>query len=88
MIKRVSKFQTSDGKLFDVEAEAKSHESKATAFQELSALLVVSMQTNRVDAVVRHIIEDDIEVRSILSRYHKRQPRMENVTPLMALKVA
>ena len=82
MIKRVSKFQTSDDKLFDVEAEAKSHENKIVAFQELSALLLASMQTNRVEAVVRHIIEEDSEVRSILSRYHKRQPRMENISHL------
>lgn len=75
MIKRVSKFQTSDDKLFDVEADAKAHENRVVAIYELTTLLQVSIQTGRMDAVLRHIIEENEAVRSILSRYHKRHPR-------------
>jgi hypothetical protein len=75
MICRVTKFRTSDNQEFDTEAEAKAHETQNDALKELGDLLRTTMNTGRMDAVLRHILVDNDAVRKILSKYQKRQPK-------------
>jgi hypothetical protein len=74
-IKRVSRFQASDGKLFDHEYEARDYENRMVALNELVALLKESASTGRADAVLRHIVEESSAVRAILFRYTQRTPK-------------
>lgn len=75
MIKRVAKYQTSDGKLLDSEVEAREHENGLTALKELNNLLRSSITTGRADAVIRHLLLEEVSVREILYRYHRRIPQ-------------
>ena len=72
-IKRVSKFQTSDNRLWNTEFEAKEHENLITAMTELTELLV-SIKTGKVEAILREMVLEQAAVRDILLRYNKRTP--------------
>ena len=74
-IKKESKFETSDGQLWDDQTRAKEHENELHAYGELSRLLQPSIVTNRVESVIRHILAEEDMVRAILVSYHKRQPK-------------
>lgn len=74
-MKRVSKFQTEDGTLFDNEADAKLYELKMSTLKKLGHVLLSSMRTGRPDAVIRHILEEHGAVGKLLTEYRKRLPR-------------
>ena len=74
-IVRVSKYQTSDGKLFDDDVQARHHENTLEASKELEAILKPSINTGRLDAILKHLLYDEENVRAILLRYHKRLPK-------------
>lgn len=75
MISRVTKFRTSDNQEFDNEAEAKNHETQIGALKDLSDLLRTSMNTGRMEAVLKHLLLEQDAVRKILYKYHQKQPK-------------
>jgi hypothetical protein len=72
MIKRVSKFQTSDGHLFDDEVAAKQHDLEVETYNALYNVLKNSVNTGRLEAVLKHLMVVEEPVREILVRYHRR----------------
>ena len=74
-ILRVSKFQTSDGRLFDDEIKAKEHENMSTAVTEMVTLLTNTLATGRPEAIAKHIVYEMEAIQAILTRYRKRMPR-------------
>jgi hypothetical protein len=74
-IVRVAKFQTSDGKLWDREQDAKEHENRAEAVRKMLALLKETMKTGRPEAILHQIVVEETAVRDILLAYHKRLPK-------------
>ena len=76
-VQKVSKYQTSDGKLWDDEGEARKHENYINALSDLNDLLKSSVSTGRLDAVLKHLLLEEELVRDVLVRYHKRLPKTE-----------
>lgn len=75
MISRVVKFITSDKQEFDSEAAAKEHEVQLETIKELADLLRASVNTNRIEAVLKHMLVEQDGVRKILLKFNKRQPK-------------
>ncbi len=69
---KVSKFQTSDGKIFDTSEEAKQHESIQVAVTRLTDVLKASLATGRPESIVRQIIMEHIQIGSILKTHSKK----------------
>jgi hypothetical protein len=79
MIRRVAKFETSDGKMFDIETEAVAHEAQYVAIKQLAELLTVSIKTGRVESVIKHVVVESEKVRDILAKYARRLPRPRRI---------
>ena len=77
MVKRVSRFETTDGKLFDDEVKAKVHELEIEIEEELASELTVSMATHRPEAIVAAIVSVNHakKVRDIINKYLSRLPK-------------
>lgn len=74
-IKKLSKYQTSDGQMFDDKEAAQSHENELHAMGELSRLLAVSIRTGRADSILREMLMEAPMVQAILRGYIKRCPK-------------
>lgn len=74
-MKQVKEWETSDGERFTDRSEAKAHEGELLTLTKLGALLKNSVQTNRVEAVLRHIVLEHDMVRTILASHAKSLPR-------------
>lgn len=79
-MKIVSKFQTEDGKTFDSKQEALRHEAEYDALAKLRCLLNAAIQSEltrrgNVDNVLRNILMDSAEIRTILTAYNKKAPK-------------
>jgi hypothetical protein len=86
MISRVTKYRTSDNQEFLNEAEAKAHETQIETLKELGDLLRTSMQTGRMEAVLKHMLLEQDTVRKILYKFHQKQPKPKK--PKVAAKQA
>jgi len=75
MISRVIKFRTSDNQEFLTEAEAKAHETQTETLKELGDLLRTSMNTGRMEGVLRHILVEHEQMRKILHKFNQKQPK-------------
>ena len=64
--------QANDGKEFDTEVDAHNHEMAITAMKSLQEVLNASLSTGRPDSVLKSIIANANEVRTILRTYNKR----------------
>ena len=73
-MKEVTRWAASDGKEFAGKAECKEYEAGLIAYAALCTALAESMRTGRIEAVLRHIVVNGIEVRSILAKYSKSLP--------------
>jgi hypothetical protein len=79
MITKVSRYQTSDGKLFDDEVKAKEHENETKAITEILAVLNGTLSTGRPESIAKHIVMDAEAISSILARYRQRMPRQRKL---------
>lgn len=83
-IQQVTKFQTSDGKMWDDKSQAKSHENELHAAAELRRLLASSVSTGRVEAILGEILVEAPMVMAILKGFVKRQPKQSiEVSPVL-----
>lgn len=73
-MKRVTLFQTEDGKQFTDEHVARQHENVEKTVKLLAELLKISMRTGRPEAVIREMIEDSSGVSEVLASYRRRLP--------------
>lgn len=73
-VTKVTKFQTSDKHLFEVEGDAKRHESSLIAVEDLKKLLNISIKTGRIESVLQQLVEEAIPVQALLWDYRKRLP--------------
>ena len=78
-IKKMSMYQTSDGKQYTDRNQAKQHEAELTALSELRHALRESIATTRAAAVIEQMIGEEEMVRAILNNYHKHLPKPEIV---------
>ena len=87
-IKKLSKFQTSDGQEWDDRNMAKSHENELHTMSELYRLLEEGLRSalknGRPENILKHILAEEEMVRAILTGYHKRQPKAEIVDEAFA----
>ena len=75
-IKQVSKFQTSDGRLFNEKVDALSHENNLNATAELTRLLGEGLKSAiGPAAAVQHILLEATMVVAILKGYLKHLPK-------------
>ena len=79
-MKVVSVFQTVDGKQFDNRENAQRHEAECEALEKLRALLTSSINSelvrrSNIDNVLRHILLESVEVRTILASFTKKTPK-------------
>ena len=79
MMKRVTKWMTDDGKLFDDESLARQHENMESTFLKLMTLLAVSTRTGRPESVLREILVESSKVSDILAAYRRKLPAKKNV---------
>lgn len=77
-MKVVSLFQTDDGKTFETKEEARQHEIEVEAVNKLKTVLASSINTGRVEAVLKHLVVEYAVVRAILSNYGLRLPRKKD----------
>lgn len=78
-LKKVTKYETSDSKLFDDPNDAKTHEAGLEAAKQLRAVLHESMRTGRVDAVIGQLVLEANSICQVLTSYRKRLPRLKTV---------
>jgi len=75
-MKKVVKYETVDGKTFDDADLAKAHELILETENSLRlGPLGVAYNTGRAEAMLRAMIVHAAEVRDILNRHQRRQPR-------------
>jgi transcriptional regulator of heat shock response len=74
-ISRVIQFRTTDGKVHATEAEAKAHVLETETIASLSNLLRASITTMRPEAILKQILVEQSEIRSILQKYNARLPK-------------
>lgn len=79
-MKIVSVFQTADGKQFTSRTDAKKYESELEALERLRALLSTSINSElvrrgNIDNVLRHILLESADVRSVLQSHAKKTPK-------------
>lgn len=87
-LKKVTKFETSDGKLFDDPNDAKTHEAGLELGKQLRAILAESIRTGRPDAVVGQLVMEATAVTQALISYRKRLPRLKTVEEVEPLRKA
>ena len=81
-MKVVSVFQTADGKQFNNREDARRHEAECEALEKLRKTLTSSINSElvrrgNIDNVLRHILLESVEVRSILASYAKKTPKQQ-----------
>lgn len=74
-MKVVSVYQTDDGKTFETKEEARNHEVDMETLAKLRIALASSIQTGRVESVIKHLLVEAVAVGNILASYRKQQPR-------------
>jgi len=77
-MKRICRYQTSDGEEFEDHEEAKAHEIVLETLGELVTEIQVAYNTDRAEAVVKSIISHAKEIRDILNKHLRRQPKTAN----------
>ena len=78
-IQKVTKYVTSDNREFTDAEVAKAHQIVLDAEEELlSGPLAVAAKTGRADSVLRSMVSNAVQVRDILNKYIRRQPRKTN----------
>lgn len=80
-MKRKIVYESRDGKTFADESEARIHEHKLDALEQLTALLCISIKTGRPESVLREMLEEDTasKARAILAKLCQRFPRESQV---------
>ena len=76
-LKKVTKYETSDGRLFDDANDAKTHEAGLEAAKQLRAVLQESLRTGRVEAVIGQLVIEANSISQVLAGYRKRLPRLK-----------
>jgi len=74
-MKRVSKFESDDGQLFDTENEARINDLKVKLNEKVNFLLGPAIKTGRSEAVIVSLIANAPEVRDVLSEYIRKMPK-------------
>ena len=74
-MRQVIVYVTSDEKQFQDKEKATEHQIVLDTFNDLKKLLEASFNTGRADAVLKEMIVEAQNVKDILTRFQKRQPR-------------
>lgn len=74
-IKAIRVYQTSDGKNFNNQKEAKEHENVLESMEQLRYILRTSLSTGRSESVLKQILLEQTAIREVLVRYNKRKPK-------------
>lgn len=77
-MKIVSKYETEDGKMFDTREAARGHEVDLETLNNLQKLLHTSIQTGRIDSVLRHLLVESSAIAAILSTHRKKLPKVKS----------
>ena len=77
-MKRICRYQTSDGQEFENLEDARVHEILLETLGELVAEIQPAYNTDRAEAVVKSIISHAKEIRDILNKHLRRQPKTAN----------
>jgi hypothetical protein len=72
-VKRVTKFETTDGQMFDSEREARGHELKLEAKAAIEALAEPAIKTGRIDSFLTLVLNDPTAYRDILTSLIRKQ---------------
>jgi len=76
-MKRICRYQCTDGQEFEDLEEAKSHEIFLETQMELTTELLSAIRTGRVESVIDLMIAHAPKVRDILNRHLRRQPKVK-----------
>jgi hypothetical protein len=74
-MRKVARYETRDGKVFDCPREAKQYEALLEGQQKLTELLKISLANGRAESVVRQILMEHLAVVSILKCHAKKLPK-------------
>jgi hypothetical protein len=74
-MKKVIRYVASDNSEFNSENDAKRHENELRTINQLKLVLTDSLQTMRIDAIVRQITIEHEKISALLRAHKNRLPR-------------